>query len=116
MGWGLAGGLALGALSAGASLISQNKQAAAQRAAQQQAQQQIQQQNNAAIAAQQQADFQRQQMDIQASTERAKQKALTDATIGPAGDRTPKPLATIATSPLGDTSDPYTGRTKLLGN
>lgn len=113
---GAFGGLALGALTAGASLISQNRQAAQQRAAQQQAQQQIQQQNNMAMMQQQQADFQRQQQDIQASVERAKQKALSDATIGAAGDRTPKPLATVATSPLGDTSSPYTGRTKLLGN
>lgn len=110
----IVGGLALGGLGAGMSAMQANSQRRQQQAIQQQAQQQQMMQS---MMAQQQAQQQQQQMEqqMQFDAEQSKKRAeQLKANVGPKVDSTPKGLSTIATSPLGDISQPTIGRRSLL--
>lgn len=110
---------AVGAASSGVQAIGAAREAAAQRQAQNAAQQQ----------AQQQAAFQAQALQAQSAQAETQSRLIAESVQArrdafaaltkpaPVADTSPlKGLATIATSPLGDTSEPNIGRRKLLGN
>ena len=103
-------GLGIGALG----MMAQKKQANAQNAAQQSAQQNQNMMAMMAAQEQQQRNAMYQQQKMQ-DAQMAKQEADKAKATIPLGDGTLKGLGTIATSPLGDQTDPYTGRQRLLG-
>lgn len=112
----IVGGLALGGISAGISGIANAKKQREAKAEAQKANQEILARNQSAVAdAQRQSAALRAQLDADlASANKARQAALAKMT--PEGSTNLFGLGTIATSPLGDTSEATVGRSKLLGN
>ena len=103
-------GLGLGALG----MMAQSRQAKAQNAAQESAQQSQNMMAMMAAQQQQQQNAMYQQQRMQDEQMAKQQSDAAKATI-PLGDASLKGLGTIATSPLGDQTDPYTGRQRILG-
>lgn len=109
--------IALGAATAGLSAWSISRQRKAQQKVATEAAREsfMQGQQTLAAAQAQDAAVRQQQTEFQQEAERRRQAAV--ASLGPASDlKALRGLATIATSPLGDTSEPNLGRRKLLGN
>jgi hypothetical protein len=112
---------AIGAIAAGLGVaaitgMQASRQAAQQRKAAQDAQNQqnIQMQQ---AQAQQQQYAQQQQLAMEADKQKADMaKAQASSIIGPEGDGSLKGAQTISTSPLGDSTDPYLGRQRILGS
>lgn len=110
------GAIGLGAGLAGISAFSASRQASQQQAAARQAQQQDQMMQQQMQNAAQQQQIQLQQQQEMAAQQSAAQAQAAKLALGPVGDPSLKPPSTVSTSPLGDTSNPYLGRSRLLGN